>query len=468
MLDQVIQLIKDHDVQFVELRFTDTLGQEQYLTIPSLMVDKDFLDNVKLFDGSSIRGWQSIDNSDMMLFPDLTTAVLDPFAERPTIFIRCNVVDPNTQQDYMRDPRSLAGRAEAYLRSTGIADTAFFGPEPEFFLFDDARWEVRMNSASYSLDSIEGAWNSNTRYAEGNMGHRPGIKGGYFPVPPVDSARDMRATMCDVLQSLGIKIESHHHEVATGNQNEITMGYANLLKKADNLQLFKYVVRNVAHQFGMTATFMPKPLSGDNGNGMHCHQSLSKEGVNIFAGDEYAGLSKEALYYIGGIIKHASALNAFTNPTTNSYRRLIVGYEAPVVLAYSARNRSAAIRIPHVPSPKARRIEVRFPDPMANPYLAFSAMLMAGLDGIKNKTLPGKPQDEDLFALDHVELSKRQTVCRSLEDALDALSADRDFLKVGDVFSDDMIDAYINLKHEEVARVRQTPHAQEFEEYYSL
>lgn len=468
MIDQILSTIQEHNIKYVELRFTDTLGVEHFMTIPHDAVDKDFLSHVKLFDGSSIHGWQTIDNSDTMLAPDLSTAFIDPFAEFPTLNIRCDIIDPKTDSPYLRDPRSLAKRAEAYLQSTGIGDTCYVGPEPEFFIFDDVRWNTEMSGAFYQIDSEEGAWNSKTEYPQGNTGHRPRVKGGYFPVPPVDCFRDIRSEICEYIRSFGITIESHHHEVATAGQNEITMAFDSLLKEADNIQLFKYIVRNVAHQHGRTATFMPKPLKGDNGSGMHCHQSISKKGKNIFAGDEYAGLSKEALYYIGGIMKHARALNAFTNPTTNSYRRLVVGFEAPVVLAYSAANRSAAIRIPRVKGEKARRIEVRFPDPMANPYLAFSALLMAGLDGIKNKIEPGEAQDEDLFALDDAELSRRHTVCRSLDEALDELDKDRDFLKAGDVFSDDMIDAYINLKRQEINRVRMVPSPQEFDEYYSL
>jgi glutamine synthetase len=467
MVSKLLKTIQTHDIQYVELRFTDTLGVEHYLTMPVSQVNENFLENVKLFDGSSISGWQKINNSDMQLRPDLSSASVDPFSELPTLILRCDVLTPDGA-DYPRDPRSLAKRAEAYLKSTGIADVAFVGPEPEFFIFDNARWKTSMESSFYAVDSEEGAWNSSAEMSGGNMGHRPSVKGGYFPVPPVDSSRDIRAHMCTLLQKQGIEIESHHHEVATGNQNEITMAYANLLKKADEMQIFKYIIRNVAHQFGKTATFMPKPLNGDNGSGMHCHLSLGKGGKNIFSGDHYAGLSMEALYFIGGILKHARALNAFTNPTTNSYRRLIVGYEAPVVLAYSACNRSAAIRIPHVLSANARRVEVRFPDAAANPYLSFSALLMAGIDGIQNKILPGDPQDEDLFALDHVELSQRKTVCRSLDDAIDALDADRDFLKAGGVFSDDSIDAYIGLKRDEILRIRMVPSAQEFSEYYSL
>jgi len=467
MLDHMINLIKKHKIQFVELRFTDTVGVEHYMTIPSSEVDDNFLDHVKLFDGSSIPGWREINHSDTLLSPDCETAFIDPFAQYPTLAVRCDILEPETQKPYSRDPRSLAKRAEAYLISTGLADTCYVGPEPEFFLFNDVRWEVGMHKASYCVDSDEGAWNSSVEFMAGNLGHRPRAKGGYFPVPPVDSSRDIRSRICDRLNSLGINTESHHHEVATGNQNEITMTFANLLKKADNLQLFKYVVRNIAQEEGLSATFMPKPLHGDNGSGMHVHQSLSLKGKNIFAGEDYAGLSQEALYYIGGIMKHAKALNALTNPTTNSYRRLILGYEAPVVLAYSAANRSAAIRVPWVKSDKARRVEVRFPDPMANPYLAFSALLMAGLDGIQNKILPGEPRDEDLFELTPLELARCDTVARSLEEALDALDQDREFLKQGGVFSDDMIDAYIKLKYDEVARVRMVPSAQEFAEYYS-
>ena len=466
--EAIMGMIKDEEIRFVDLRFTDSIGKGQHVTIPARQVDHDFFAEGKMFDGSSIRGWAKINSSDMILMPDPESAVIDPFYEEKTLLIRCNIVDPTNMLDYERDPRSLARRAEAYLKSTGIADVAFVGPEPEFFIFDNARWKTSMESSFYAVDSEEGAWNSSAEMSGGNMGHRPSVKGGYFPVPPVDSSRDIRAHMCTLLQKQGIEIESHHHEVATGNQNEITMAYANLLKKADEMQIFKYIIRNVAHQFGKTATFMPKPLNGDNGSGMHCHLSLGKGGKNIFSGDHYAGLSMEALYFIGGILKHARALNAFTNPTTNSYRRLIVGYEAPVVLAYSACNRSAAIRIPHVLSANARRVEVRFPDAAANPYLSFSALLMAGIDGIQNKILPGDPQDEDLFALDHVELSQRKTVCRSLDDAIDALDADRDFLKAGGVFSDDSIDAYIGLKRDEILRIRMVPSAQEFSEYYSL
>jgi glutamine synthetase len=370
--------------------------------------------------------------------------------------------------DYERDPRSLAKRAEAYLKSTGIGDKSFFGPEPEFFLFDDMRVEVGINKASYMVDSVEGDWNSGMEYEGGNAGHRPGVKGGYFPVPPVDSSQNIRSHMSEVLEKVGIPVEAHHHEVATGNQNEIATRFNSLLKKADEMMTFKYVVHNVAHEFGYTATFMPKPLGGDNGSGMHCHQSLAKDGKNIFSGDQYGGLSEEALYYIGGILKHAKALNAFTNPSTNSYRRLVPGFEAPVMLAYSACNRSASIRIPHVSDPRARRIEVRFPDPMMNPYLGFSAMMMAGLDGIRNKIHPGEPMDKDLYDLPPEEKKDIPTVAESLEEALDALEADCEFLKMGDVFTEDMLRAYIQLKRDEVNRIKLTPHPLEFSMYYSL
>jgi len=382
MPSKVINLIKEQKIRFVDFRFTDTRGKEQHISIPAALVDMDLFEVGKMFDGSSINGWKGIHNSDMILMPE-PNAVLDPFREEPTLLLRCNVIEPSTMMPYERDPRSVAVRAEAYLKSTGIADTCFFGPEPEFFIFDDVRWEVGMSGATYSVDSIEAAWNSNTAFEEGNKGHRPGIKGGYFPVPPVDSSQDIRSMMCTVMEDMGLVIEAHHHEVATGNQNEIATRYNTLVNKADELQVLKYVVHNVAHSFGKTATFMPKPLVGDNGNGMHCHQSLAKDGVNIFSGDQYAGLSDIALFYIGGIIKHARAINAFSNATTNSYKRLVPGFEAPVHLAYSARNRSAAIRIPYVNDPKKRRIEVRFPDAAGNPYFTFTAMMMAGIDGIK-------------------------------------------------------------------------------------
>ena len=404
----------------------------------------------------------------MILMPDADTAVVDPFYEEATVIIRCDVVEPATMQGYERDPRSVAKRAEAYLKSTKIGDKAFFGPEPEFFLFDDVRYGSDISGSFCKVDSEEGSWNSERTYADGNMGHRPSVKGGYFPVPPVDSSQDIRSAMCMVLEEMGQTIEAHHHEVATGNQNEIATAFNTLVKKADEVQTLKYVVHNVAHAYGKTATFMPKPIVGDNGTGMHVHQSIAKGAKNTFTGNKYGGLSDNALYYIGGIIKHAKALNAFTNASTNSYKRLVPGFEAPVMLAYSARNRSASIRIPYVTNPKGRRIEVRFPDPTANPYLAFSAMLMAGLDGIQNKIHPGEAMDKDLYDLEPEEEADIPTVCSSLEESLDALAKDYEFLLAGGVFTKDVIDAYIELKMEDVTRLRMTTHPVEFDLYYSV
>lgn len=467
-IDTVLKLIKEHDAKFVDLRFTDTKGKEQHVTLPVSAVDKSFVEEGKMFDGSSIAGWRPINQSDLALLPDLSSIVLDPFYQDNTLIIRANVVDPQTMTGYDRDPRSLAQRAESYLQSTGIADVAFFGPEPEFFLFDDIRFETSMNSTFYKIDSDEAHWNSGKEFEGGNIGHRPGVKGGYFPVPPVDSSQDIRSAICLILESLGIVVEAHHHEVATGNQCEVATRFNSLTKKADELQMIKYVVQNVAHNYGKTATFMPKPLVGDNGNGMHCHQSLMKDGVNLFTGDLYAGLSETALYYIGGIIKHARSLNAFTNPATNSYKRLVPGFEAPVLLAYSACNRSAAIRVPHVYNPKGRRIEVRFPDPAANPYLAFSAMMMAGLDGIQKKIHPGDAMDKDLYDLPPEELVDIPTVCGSLEEAVAHLRADNEFLLQGDVFSQDFISSYISLREKDISLMRSLVHPMEFELYYSL
>jgi glutamine synthetase len=463
-----IRLIQEKEAKFVDLRFTDTRGKEQHLTIPARVVDEGFFADGKMFDGSSISGWKGIQESDMILMPDPASAVLDPFLEDTTVNIRCDVYEPATMQGYSRCPRMTARRAEAYLKSTGIADQAFFGPENEFFIFDDVRYRSTMNAAYYMVDSAEAAWNSDKEHDEGNIGHRPGIKGGYFPVPPVDSQQDIRSAMCLALEEMGLQVEVHHHEVATAGQGEIGVKFGNLVRKADEVQILKYVVHNVAHAYGKTSTFMPKPLVGDNGSGMHVHQSLSKGGKNLFTGDGYGGLSQLALYYIGGILKHAKAINALTNPSTNSYKRLVPGFEAPVMLAYSARNRSASIRIPYVQSPKARRIEVRFPDSMANPYLAFAAMLMAGLDGIQNKINPGDALDKDLYDLPPEEDRAIPKVAFSLEEALNALDKDRAFLKAGDVFTDDLIDAYIALKMQEVTKVRMATHPMEFELYYSL
>jgi glutamine synthetase len=468
VIENVLSLIKEKEVSMVDLRFTDTRGKEQHVSVPSTVVtDSEFFNEGKMFDGSSIGGWKGIENSDMLLMPDPETAVIDPFCEEITLNITCDVIEPSTMMGYNRDPRSLARRAEEYLKSTGIADVCYFGPEPEFFVFDDVRFGVTMSGAFYNVDSEEAAWNTERKYENGNKGHRPAVKGGYFPVPPVDSAQDMRTTMALTMRDMGLEIEAHHHEVATANQNEISTRYDRLLREADKLQIYKYVVHNVAQSFGKTATFMPKPLVGDNGSGMHVHQSLAKDGKNLFSGDKYAGLSEIALYYIGGIIAHARALNAFTNPTTNSYKRLVPGFEAPVMLAYSARNRSAAIRVPYVVNPKARRIEVRFPDPTANPYFAFTAMMMAGIDGIKNKIHPGDPIDKDLYDLPPEETKNIPTVCASLEEALLHLDQDRGFLLAGEVFSDDLINAYLELKRKEVRRLQMTTHPLEFEMYYS-
>ncbi len=468
MSEKVFKMIKDNNVKFVDFRFTDTKGKEQHVSAPAHTVDADLFKDGKMFDGSSIAGWKHINESDMILMPDADTAVMDPFTDEPTLLLRCNIVEPSTMKGYERDPRSLAQRCEAYMKSTGIADTAFFGPEPEFFIFDDIRWGADMSGSFVKIDSEEAAWSSEKVFEGGNIGHRPGIKGGYFPVPPVDSSQDIRSAMCLALEEMGLIVEAHHHEVATANQNEIATKFNTLVTKADEILILKYVVMNVAHQYGKTATFMPKPLVGDNGSGMHCHQSLAKGGQNLFAGNKYAGLSELALYYIGGIIKHARALNAFCNPGTNSYKRLVPGFEAPVMLAYSARNRSASIRIPYVANPKGRRIEVRFPDPTANPYLAFSAMLMAGLDGIQNKIHPGEPMDKDLYDLPPEEEAQIPKVCHSLEMALEHLDQDRAFLKAGGVFTDDVIDSYISLKMQEVTRLRMTSHPVEYDMYYSL
>ena len=468
MSERTLNLIKDNDIRWVDLRFTDTRGKEQHVSIPASQVDEDFFEDGKMFDGSSIAGWKGINESDMILMPDDSTSIIDPFTDDATAILRCDVVEPSTMQGYERDPRSVAKRAEAYLASTGLGDTAFFGPEPEFFVFDDVKYKVEMQGASYAINSEEAAWASNDSFDEGNTGHRPGVKGGYFPVPPVDSLHDIRAAMCSAMEQMGLDVEVHHHEVGTAGQCEIGIRFNTLVAKADEVQILKYCVHNVAHAYGKTATFMPKPLVGDNGSGMHVHQSISKDGVNTFAGDDYAGLSETALYYIGGIIKHARAINAFANASTNSYKRLVPGFEAPVMLAYSARNRSASIRIPYEPSPKGKRIEVRFGDPTANPYLCFAAMMMAGIDGIQNKIHPGEAADKDLYDLPAEEAAEIPTVASTLDMALDALDADRAFLTAGGVFTDDMIDGYLELKREEVERLNMTTHPVEFDMYYSL
>ena len=462
----VLKTIKDDDVPFVDLRFTDPRGKWQHLTMCSDFIEDDsFVDGI-MFDGSSIAGWKAINESDMALIPDASTAVMDPFAAQPSLMMFCDVMEPTTGQPYNRDPRSLAKKAEAYLGSTGVGDTAYFGSEAEFFVFDDVRFDVQMNSTFFELDSEEGPYNSGKVYDDCNLGHRPGIKGGYFPVPPVDSSHDLRAEMVTVMKEMGLVMDKHHHEVAP-SQHELGMTFSTLVSAADNLMMYKYGVQMTAHTYGKTATFMPKPVAGDNGSGMHTHQSIWKGGKPTFAGSAYADLSECALYYIGGIIKHAKALNAFTNPATNSYKRLIPGFEAPVLLAYSARNRSASCRIPFSNSPNGKRVEVRFPDAMANPYLAFSAMMMAGLDGIQNKVHPGDAMDKDLYDLPPEELADVPTVCGSLREALNSLDVDRDFLKKGDVFSDDQINAYMELKWEEVYSFEHTPHPVEFQMYYS-
>ena len=464
----VMKMVQENEVKFVDFRFTDTRGKEQHVTVPISHFDEDKFQSGHAFDGSSIAGWKGIEASDMLLMPDPNTANIDPFFEEPTLFLSCDVIEPGDGKPYERDPRSLARRAEAYLKSSGIGDAAYFGPEPEFFIFDSVRWDDGPWGSYVHIEAEEAPWSSGEKREGGNMGHRPGVKGGYFPVPPVDSFQDMRSEMCLILESLGVPVEVHHHEVASPGQNELGTKFSTLVERADWLQLQKYVIHNVAHAYGKTATFMPKPIVGDNGSGMHVHQSIWKDGKNLFAGDGYGGLSEFALFYIGGIIKHARALNAITNPTTNSYKRLVPGFEAPVKLAYSSRNRSASIRIPYVANPKGRRIEARFPDPMANPYLAFSALMMAGLDGVENKIHPGEAATKDLYHLPPEEDAKIPTVCHSLDQALEALDKDRAFLTKGGVFTDAYIDAYIELKMTEVQRFRMTTHPIEFDMYYSL
>ncbi len=465
-VDAVLKRIKDKDIRYVDLRFTDPRGKWQHVTFDRAMVDEEFLSEGTMFDGSSIAGWKAINESDMILKPDLATAVEDPFFAQPTLTLICDILEPATGQPYARDPRTTAKAAETYLQSSGVADKAFFGPEAEFFIFDDVRFSAEQNHMSFSIDSIEGPYNAATAYEGGNLGHRPGPKGGYFPVPPVDSAQDMRSEMLSMLKEMGVEPEKHHHEVAP-SQHELGMKFASLTRMGDSMQIYKYVIHQVAAAYGKTATFMAKPVFGDNGSGMHVHQSLWKGNKPLFAGDRYADLSETCLYYIGGVIKHARAINAFSNATTNSYKRLVPGYEAPVLLAYSARNRSASIRIPWVASAKGKRIEVRFPDPASNPYLTFTALLMAGLDGIENKIHPGDPMDKDLYDLPPAELKDIPTVCGSLRDALNTLDRDRAFLKKGGVFNDDQIDSYIELKMGEVKRFEITPHPVEFAMYYS-
>ena len=464
---KVFEMIKDNDVAFVDFRFTDPRGKWQHTAQTVNTVQEEVFEEGIMFDGSSIAGWRGIQESDMTLVPDPTTATLDPFTAQPSLVLFCDVREPVSGQSYSRDPRSTAKKAEAYLQSSGVGDTAFFGPEPEFFVFDDVRWDVSMNNTFYRIDSDEGPYNTGNELEGGNPGHRPGIKGGYFPVPPVDTMTDLRAEMVSTLMELGVEMEKHHHEVAP-SQNELGIKFAGLVRCADNVQLYKYVVHQVAHSYGKTATFLPKPIIDDNGSGMHVHQSIFKDGKSSFAGNGYADLSETALYYIGGIIKHAQAINAFTNPTTNSYKRLVPGFEAPVLLAYSARNRSASCRIPFASSPNGKRVEVRFPDASSNPYLAFTSMLMAGLDGIQNRIHPGEAMDKNLYDLPPEELQDIPTVCASLREAVAALDKDREFLVKGDVFTDEQISAYIELKWEEIYRFEHTPHPVEFDMYYSV
>ncbi|RLK11015.1 type I glutamate--ammonia ligase [Ruegeria conchae] len=465
-VDAVLKTLREEDVAYVDIRFTDVRGKLQHVTVDVDLVDEDFLEEGFMFDGSSIAGWKSIENSDMKLIADTTSAYIDPFYAEKTLCLHCSIVEPDTGEAYGRDPRGTAQKAEAYLKSSGIGDAAYMGPEAEFFLFDDVRFSNSINKVSFEVDATDASWNTDTEYEMGNMGHRPGIKGGYFPVNPIDEAQDLRSEMLSTMKRLGMKVDKHHHEVASC-QHELGLIFDSLTKQADELQKYKYVIHNVAHAYGKSATFMPKPIYGDNGTGMHVNMSIWKDGKPLFAGDKYADLSDEALYFIGGILKHAKTLNAFTNPATNSYKRLIPGFEAPVLRAYSARNRSGCVRIPWTESPKAKRVEARFPDPAANPYLAFAALLMAGLDGIKNKIDPGEAMDKNLYDLPAEELADIPTVCGSLREALEALASDHDFLLQGDVFTKDQIDGYIALKMEEVETYEHTPHPVEYGMYYS-
>ncbi|MGE7994242.1 type I glutamate--ammonia ligase [Pseudomonas sp. NPDC089554] len=474
-MSKSVQLIKDHDVKWIDLRFTDTKGKQQHVTMPARdALDEDFFEQGKMFDGSSIEGWKGIEASDMILKPDDSTAVLDPFTEEPTLILVCDIIEPSTMDGYDRDPRAIARRAEAYVKSffKDESATVLVGPEPEFFIFDQVKFKSDISGSMFKIYSEQGSWMTDQDVEGGNKGHRPAVKGGYFPVPPVDHDHEIRTAMCNAMEEMGLVVEVHHHEVATAGQNEIGVKFNTLVAKADEVQTLKYCVHNVADAYGKTATFMPKPLYGDNGSGMHVHMSIgvteNKSYKNLFAGDSYAGLSDTALYFIGGIIKHGKALNGFTNPATNSYKRLVPGFEAPVMLAYSARNRSASIRIPYVSSPKARRIEARFPDPAANPYLCFAALLMAGLDGIKNKIHPGDAADKNLYDLPPEEAKEIPQVCGSLKEALEELDKGRKFLTEGRVFSDDFIDAYIELKSEEEIKVRTFVHPLEYDLYYSV
>lgn len=466
MSSKLIEMIAAEEAAYLDIRFTDPRGKLQHVTLLTDEVDEDMLQDGIMFDGSSIEGWKSIEASDMMLMPDQDSAYVDPFYAEKTVCVHCSVLEPDTGARYERDPRGTAEKAEAYLDASGVGDVAYMGPEAEFFLFDDVRFSNTINKVSYEVDALDGSWNSDTKYEMGNMGHRPGVKGGYFPVNPIDDAHDIRAEMLSTMKRLGMKVDKHHHEVASC-QHELGLIFGTLTKQADELQKYKYVIHNVAHAYGKTATFMPKPIAGDNGTGMHVNMSIWKDNKPIFAGDKYADLSQEALWYIGGVLKHAKTINAFTNPSTNSYKRLIPGFEAPVLRAYSARNRSGCVRIPWTESPKAKRIEARFPDPSANPYLAFASLLMAGIDGIKNKIDPGEAMDKNLYDLPAEELAGIPTVCGSLREAIDALRADHDFLLAGDVFTSDQINGYAELKMHEIEACEHTPHPVEFQMYYS-
>jgi glutamine synthetase len=464
--DKVLTRLKDEEVEYVDLRFTDPRGKLQHVTVMADLVNADFLEEGFMFDGSSIAGWKTIDQSDMKLMPDPASAYIDPFYAEKTLALHCSVVEPDTGEAYSRCPRSTATKAEAYLKSTGIGDVAYFGPEAEFFIFDDVRYAVTPSKVAYQIDAEKAAWNTDAEFETGNLAHRPGHKGGYFPVNPMDEGQDLRSEMLSTMKRMGMKVDKHHHEVATC-QHELGLVFATLTAQADNIQKYKYVIHNVAHAYGKTATFMPKPMKGDNGSGMHVNMSIWKDGKPLFAGDKYADLSQEALWFIGGVLKHAKALNALTNPSTNSYKRLIPGFEAPVLRAYSARNRSGCVRIPWTESPKAKRVEARFPDPSANPYLAFAALLMAGIDGIRNKIDPGPASDKDLYDLPPEELAEIPTVCGSLREALTELEKDHDFLLAGDVFNKDQLEAYMALKWDEVYAYEHTPHPVEYQLYYS-
>ncbi len=463
----VLKTIKDDDVKFVDLRFTDPRGKMQHLTMDISQIDEDAFADGIMFDGSSIAGWKAINESDMTLMMDPTSVHMDPFFAQSTMAVFCDILDPTTGEAYNRDPRMTAKKAEAYVKSSGVGDTVYCGPEAEFFMFDDVRFSAEPYQTGFALDCTELPINSPTEYETGNLGHRPRVKGGYFPVPPVDSAQDIRSEMLSVMGEMGVSVEKQHHEVGAA-QHELGIRFQTLTQIADHQQIYKYVVHNVAQAYGKTATFMPKPVFGDNGTGMHVHQSIWRDGKPLFAGNQYADLSEMCLHYIGGILKHAKALNAFTNPSTNSYKRLVPGYEAPVLLAYSARNRSASCRIPYSPSPNGKRVEIRFPDPSANPYLCFTALLMAGLDGIKNKIHPGDAMDKDLYDLPPAELKNIPTVCGSLREALASLKDDHEFLTAGGVMDIDQIEAYVELKEEENIRYEMTPHPVEFDMYYSV